>query len=127
MKKWYSFLEVLSFPLKMVFIAIICYGIGNILTSPTYEWLFVIKNEYIILCAEALMRISQFFIVYFPIMCLFRLVSRRINGFTTIITGIIGYVKQSFFCLVIGIYLFSDDNDAKLCLCINIRYISYQQ
>ena len=99
MKKWYSFLEVLSFPLKMLFIAIICYGIGNILTSPTYEWLFVIKNEYIILCAEALMRISQFFIVYFPIMCLFRLVSRRINGFTTIITGIIGYVTFLVFTI----------------------------
>lgn len=92
MKKWYSFLDVLSFPLKMLFIALICYGIGNILVSPTYEWLFVIKNDYIRLCAEAIMRISQFFIVYFPIICLFRLVSRRINGVTTIITGLIGYV-----------------------------------
>ena len=105
MKKWYSFLEVLSFPLKLLFMAILFYGICNILTNDVFSSLFVIDNEYVILFAEALMRISSFFILYFPFIFLIRLVSKRVNGANSILTGIFGYITFLVFLL-----FFQDQN-----------------
>ncbi|MCI5774720.1 MAG: hypothetical protein MR210_09175 [Erysipelotrichaceae bacterium] len=99
MKKWYSFLEVLSFPLKLLFMAVLFYGLGNILVNDVFSSLFVVKNEYIILIAEALMRISSFFIVYFPFLFLIRLVAKRINGANSILTGLVGYVTFLVFLI----------------------------
>ena len=105
MKKWYSFLEVLSFPLKLLFMAILFYGIGNVLTNDVFSSLFVIKNDYIILFAEAIMRVSSFFIVYFPFLFLIRLVSKRINGANSILTGLFGYITFLVFLI-----FFQDQN-----------------
>lgn len=92
MRLWRSFFEILQFPLKVVFLGIFAYGIGNILINPAFSSLFVIKNDVVILIAELLMRIGSLIIINSPLIFLLRSVNRRTNGGVTIMAGFIGYL-----------------------------------
>ena len=92
MNKWNQYYELIKFPLKLLFLAIMCFGIGNILTNQAFSSLWLIRNEYVLFVAELLMRFSQFTIIYFPILILIRLVSRNKNGHVTITMGLSGFI-----------------------------------
>ncbi len=91
MRRWHSFLEVLQQPLKMLFIAVLFLGIGNLLTNPVFNPYWVVSNEYLILLAEGLAKLGSFLIIYFPFFFFLRLVSRRNNGIVTVLIGVFGY------------------------------------
>ena len=93
MKLWRSFLEILQFPLKVIMLGIVLYGIGNILVNQAFSSLFVIKNEVVILFAELFMRIGSLIITYMPFIVLLRSVNRRVNGAVTTMSGFIGYIS----------------------------------
>lgn len=99
MKRWHTFLEVLQFPLKMLFLAILLLGIGNLLTNPVFSSYWTIDNQYVILFAEAFTRIGSFLTVYFPFFFFLRLVSRRNNGITTILIGLMGFFTFTVFTI----------------------------
>lgn len=102
MKKWYSFLEVLKFPLIILFMSWLFYGVGNLITNPAFAPLYVIENEIILAFAYAIMRLATFFIVSFPLIALLRLCSKRVNGINSILTGLIGYVTFLVFTIYFG-------------------------
>ncbi len=91
MKKWHALMEVLQIPIKMLFIAVLFLGIGNLVTNPVFNVYWVVQNEYILIVAEALMRLGSFLILYAPFLFFLRLVSRRTNGIITISIGLSGY------------------------------------
>lgn len=91
MKRWHSFYEVLHLPLKMLFIATILLGIGNLLINPVFNPYWVITNQYVILFAEAITKIGSFLVINFPFFFFLRLVSRKSNGIVTILIGLFGY------------------------------------
>ncbi|NLC97074.1 MAG: hypothetical protein GX675_05855 [Erysipelotrichaceae bacterium] len=92
MRLWRSFLEICQFPLKIIFLGVTIYGIGNTLISPTFSSLFVIKRDEIILLAELLNRLGSLIIINAPLIFLLRTVYRRVNGATTVMSGFIGYI-----------------------------------
>ncbi len=93
MRLWRSFLEILQFPLKVIMLGFILYGIGNILVNSAFSSLYVIKNELIILIAEILMRVGSLIISYTPFIILLRSVNRRVYGGVTTMSGFIGYIS----------------------------------
>lgn len=105
MKRWHTFLEVLQFPLKMLFLAVVLLGIGNLITNPVFSSYWIIENQYIILFAEAFTRIGSFLMIYFPFFFFLRLVSRKNNGITTILIGLVG-----FFTFIVFTIFFADPN-----------------
>lgn len=92
MRLWRSFFEVFQFPLKVLLLGVIVYGIGNILINPAFSSIFEIKNDVIILIGELFNRLGSLIIVNSPILFLLRGVNRRVNAGTTIMAGFIGYL-----------------------------------
>lgn len=99
MKRWHSFFEVLQQPLKMLFLAILLLGIGNLLTNPVFNPYWTINNQYVIMFAEAITRIGIFLVIYFPFFFFLRLVSRKSNGIVTILIGLLGYFTFIIFTI----------------------------
>lgn len=99
MKRWHAFYEALQLPLKMLFLAILFLGIGNLITNQVFSPYWTIDNQYVILFAEAITRIGTFLVVYFPFIFFLRLVSRKSNGITTILIGIMGYFTFIIFTI----------------------------
>jgi PTS system maltose and glucose-specific IIC component len=91
MRRRNSFFEVLQFPLEVLFFAVILLGIGNLLTSSMFSSFWVIRNPYVLMIAEALMRIGTFLITNFPFLFVIRLVSVKGGGAATNISGLAGY------------------------------------
>lgn len=99
MKRWHTFYEVLQLPLKMLFLAILFLGIGNLITNPVFSPYWSIDNQYVILFAEAISKIGNFLVIYFPFIFFLRLVSRKSNGITTILIGLMGYFTFIIFTI----------------------------
>ncbi len=93
MRLWRSFLEILQFPLKVIFIGIVFYGLGNIFGNHAFSTLFMVKNEIVVVVAELFMRIGSLIIVYTPFIILLRSVNRKKGGGITTLSGFIGYVS----------------------------------
>ncbi len=91
MKKWHALMEVLQIPLKILFIAVLFLGIGNLMINPIFNSYWVVKNEYVLIFAEVLTRLGSFLILYTPFLFFLRLVSKRTNGIVTISIGLAGY------------------------------------
>lgn len=99
MKRWHSFFEVLQQPLKMLFLATILLGIGNLLINPVFNPYWVNTNQYVILFAEAIIKIGTFLVINFPFFFFLRLVSRKSNGIVTILIGLFGYFTFVIFTI----------------------------
>lgn len=98
-KQWYSILEMLNFPLKVLFVAIVVYGLGNLFVAQSYDALYKVNNELLVLGAEAIMRVASFIIVNFPLLFLLRLVSKRTNGIINVLNGLAGYAAFLIFTI----------------------------
>lgn len=84
-------MEILQIPLKVLFIAVLFLGVGNLMTSSVFSSYWVIQNQYALIFAEILTRLGSFLILYSPFLFFLRLVSRRTNGIVTISMGLAGY------------------------------------
>ena len=98
-EKWHNYYEMLKFQLALLFTAVMIYGLGNLITNTSFSSLWLIKNQYILVVAEAFMRLAQFLIVYFPLFFLIKLVSKPKNGVTKVVAGIIGYITFEVFTI----------------------------
>lgn len=99
MKKWHILVEVLQVPIKMLFVAVFFLGVGNLLINPVFSPYWVIQNQYVLIFAEAFVKLGGFLILYSPFLFFLRLVSRRTNGFTTIFIGVSGYFSFLVFTM----------------------------
>ena len=68
MKKWYSLLEVLQFPLKMLFIAIALMGLGDFFVNPNITPYINVTNETILMLCRFLKYLGSFLISIFPML-----------------------------------------------------------
>lgn len=97
--RWHTYYEMLKLPLELLFAAICVYGLGNLITNTAFSSLWIVKNQYVLVAAEAFMRLAQFTIVYFPIFFMMRLVTKKKNGITTLLSGFVGYIAFIVFTI----------------------------
>lgn len=92
MKKWRSLLEILQFPLKMLFLATVLVGVGTLITNQNFSVFWSVNDKNILLLAEILKRTGSFLIVNFPFFVMIRLLATRYNSSVPIMIGIVGYI-----------------------------------
>ena len=97
--KWHSLFELLIFPIGVLMVATVMIGLSNLITSPTFAMFYSIKNDLVIVLAEAVSRVGTFLIVNFPLIFLLRIVTKKKGSATTIISALAGYVTYVVFTM----------------------------
>lgn len=97
--KWHSLFELLIFPIGVLMVATVMIGLSNLITSPTFAMFYSIKNDLVIVLAEAVSRVGTFLIVNFPLIFLLRIVTKKKGSATTIISALAGYVTYIVFTM----------------------------
>ncbi len=91
LKVWHSFYELLKLPLQIVFIGVVCLGMGNLITNPVFHSLYYIDAEILLNIGSLFSRVGTFLVVNSPLFFLLRLVMRKNGTHTTILSGLAGY------------------------------------
>lgn len=92
MRRWHSLLEIIQFPLKMLFVAIVLTGIGTLITNQNLSVFWSVNDRNILLLADLFRRTGSFLIVNFPFFVMIKFLATRYNSSVPIMIGITGYV-----------------------------------
>ena len=92
MRRWHSLLEIIQFPLKMLFVAIILTGIGTLMTNQSYAVFWSVDNRNILLIADLLKKTGSFIIINFPFFVMMKFLATKSNSSVPIMIGIVGYI-----------------------------------
>ncbi len=91
MQRWHSLLDIISFPLKVLFFATILMGFGGLLLNPNLRTIFVIESQLIISFAELLRYFGSVTISYFPLLVMIKALSKRFSESVPVFVGILAY------------------------------------
>ena len=92
MRRWHSLLEIIQFPLKMLFVAIILTGLGTLITNQSLSVFWSVNDRNILLLADLFKRTGSFIIVNFPFFVMIKFLATKSNSSVPIMIGITGYV-----------------------------------
>lgn len=92
MSKWHSLLELLQFPIKMLFIGTLLLGIGTIALNQNVTFLWDIQQPLIIQAAELIRYIGGCIIYFFPFLTFIHILSHKYESSVIVIIGILSYV-----------------------------------
>lgn len=95
MSKWHSLLEVLQFPLKILFIGTLLLGIGTIVLNPNVTFLWHVEQPVIITIFELLRYIGASIIYFFPFLVFVHILSHRYESSVIVIIGVLSYVLMN--------------------------------
>ncbi|MFV0255315.1 MAG: hypothetical protein ACK5G7_04235 [Erysipelotrichaceae bacterium] len=109
MKNWHSRLEMLLFPIKILFVAVILQGIGNLAYNPIITSVFAFDNEIIVSIFMVLRYIGNFIITNFPLLILIKMVGRRQDSSTPIFAAVLGYIVFISTCSFVAYKGFSSE------------------
>ncbi len=102
MRRWYSLLEIIQFPLKMLFIAIILTGVGTLIANQNLSVFWSVTDRNILLVAELMRRTGSFIIVQFPFFVMLKFLATRTNSSVPIMIGIAGYILVLLITMLFG-------------------------
>ncbi len=91
MQRWHSLIDIIAFPLKVLFFASILMGIGGLVLNPNLQTIFTIENQVIISFAELFRYFGSVVISYFPLLVMIKALSKRFSESVPVFIGIIGY------------------------------------
>lgn len=91
MRRWHSLLEIIQFPLKMLFVAIILTGLGTLITNQSLSVFWSVNDRNILLLADLFKRTGSFIIVNFPFFVMIKFLATKSNSSVPIMIGITGY------------------------------------
>lgn len=92
MRRWHSFLEIVQFPLKTLFVSTIFMGLGGLLLNPNLATIVSIDNRWVLTFAELLRYFGGMMIILFPLLVLIKALSKRYEDSVPVYIGIVGYV-----------------------------------
>lgn len=92
MRRWHSLLDIITFPLKILFVATILMGIGGLILNPNLQNLFTIESQLIISFAELLRYFGSVMLLNFPFFIMIKALSKRFSESVPVFIGIIGYI-----------------------------------
>lgn len=105
MQRWHSLLDIIAFPLKILFFASVLMGIGGLVLNPNLQFFLTLENQVIISFAELFRYFGSVMISYFPFLVMIKALSKRFSESVPVFVGIIGY-----FMLHITTMFFSRNN-----------------
>ena len=91
MKKFNTLFELLKFPIKLLLIGYILFGIGTLLLGDNFSIFYNIENQIIVVILEIFIKIGSFIILNFPLLIIIKAVSRKTNSYVPILSSILGY------------------------------------
>lgn len=80
MRRWHSLLEIIQFPLKMLFVAIILTGLGTLITNQSLSVFWSVNDRNILLLADLFKRTGSFIIVNFPFFVMIKFLATKSNS-----------------------------------------------
>jgi phosphotransferase system glucose/maltose/N-acetylglucosamine-specific IIC component len=92
MRRWHSLIDIIAFPLKILFLASILMGIGGLILNPNLQNIFTVESQLIISFAELLRYFGSFMILNFPLFVMIKALSKRFSESVPVFIGVIGYV-----------------------------------
>jgi len=92
MRRWYTFIEILQFPLQVLFVAMVLMGLSGVILNPNFNTILLIDNKLVILMAELFRYFGGFIIMNFPLLILIKALAKRYDDSVVVFTGILGYV-----------------------------------
>ncbi|WP_273400296.1 hypothetical protein [Traorella massiliensis] len=92
MSKWHSLLEILQFPLKMLFIGTLLLGIGTAVLNPNVTFLWQIDHPVLIQVFELLRYMGASIIYFFPFLVFIHILSHRYESSMLVMIGVLSYV-----------------------------------
>jgi phosphotransferase system glucose/maltose/N-acetylglucosamine-specific IIC component/phosphotransferase system IIB component len=92
MRRWYTLIEILQFPLQVLFIAMVLMGLSGVILNPNFNTIFFINNKLVILFAEMFRYFGGFIIMNFPLLILIKALAKRYDDSVVVFIGILGYV-----------------------------------
>ena len=92
MRRWYTFIEILQFPLQILFIAMVFMGLSGVILNPNFNTIFPVTNTLVIQIAEMFSYFGGFIIMNFPLLILIKALAKRYDDSVVVVTGILGYV-----------------------------------
>ena len=102
MKKWYTFLEVIEFPLKMLFIAIVVMGIGDLFINPNITVYTSVPSADMQLIAQMVKFFGSFLMSCFPMFMIIKLLSKRFEDSVPAFVGVVAYVLFNVITMFLG-------------------------
>ena len=102
MKKWYTLLEVIEFPLKMLFIAIVVMGIGDIIINPNITVYTSIPSTEVQLVSQLVKFFGSFLMSCFPMFMIIKLLSKRYEDSVPAYVGVVAYVLFNVITMFLG-------------------------
>lgn len=101
MSKWHSLLELVQFPLKILFIGTLLLGVGTAAVNPNIEFIWKIDNEILITLFNLMRYAGATIIQYFPLLVFVQVLSKKFESFLPVVMGIVAYlilnVTMAFF------------------------------
>lgn len=92
MKKWYSLLEIVQFPLKMFFVAIVLMSVGDFFTNPNLATYIHVQNQLVILTCQFFKYVGSFLISSIPMLVVIKLLSKRYEDSVPAYVGVVSYL-----------------------------------
>lgn len=91
MRRWRRYINMVSFPLKILYVASVLLGLSGLLLNPNFQ-LLVGSHPTVDVAAELIKYIASSIVLIIPIIFLMRAVHRRGDEPPVIIVGVIGYL-----------------------------------
>lgn len=91
MRRWHALLDIITFPLKILFFASILMGFGGLVLNPNINNIIQIKSQLIITLAELFRYFGSLIIFNFPFFILIKALSKRFSDSIPVFIGVIGY------------------------------------
>jgi phosphotransferase system glucose/maltose/N-acetylglucosamine-specific IIC component len=92
MRAWYSFFDMMQFPLKVLFFAGILLGIGEALANPTFAAMLALGEGALVLSA-GLRYVGSFIFNNLPLLIALNMAGRRQDSFVPVISAALGYIS----------------------------------
>lgn len=97
MRSWHSFFDMLQFPVKVLFIACVLMGFGEVLANPQIMTIITV-NDTVLTISYGLRFAGSFIFANFPLLVVIKMVGRRHDSSTPIFAAILGYIVFLISC-----------------------------
>lgn len=93
MKKWNIYYENFKLPFRVMCFALVLMALGSLVHNENLNVFYTIQNTYVLLFAEAALRIGETLLKVSPLLFLLAFVCKRANSGSPVLMAILGFVS----------------------------------
>ena len=102
MKRWNILYDYCRLPIRTIYFACVLLAIGYLVQNENVNIFYTIRNPYIKLISELLMRIGHVLIINMPLIFMVNFVSKKANSGAPTLIGIVGYLTYLITTMILG-------------------------